>query len=526
MHNNSSVWLLFCFVLFQQVSGDTATGCLLFLEIQEGKVPMRKKKFMPEAGPTAGTSLRLVEGSEYTGQAVLERVEAQNQGSMRSLVCADSWFGSVKLVESLKCMYREPRAPTARDPRTYALCVDKERGNNPLSPECICSIKSNTSCFPHAQLKKEMKNFPSGAYLVMECMAPGTNVNLVAIAYKYNSKKTLLFAMSRDAETTEPGLPYVARYANEHGNVRERRVLRPRCLSIYFRAANLIDMHNHLRQGVLRLEMHWKTPNPWFRLISTIIGTTVVDCFLATKFHLGAQQKPVSGGVEHFADCLAWDLTHNQFNNNVNTRGQVHPNIAASNVVDGASQQQPMSLTEQATQYAKRMIEEALIAQFGASTVGGAAGLRSCPPISVVDLESTEHPIVSPSESLSVLEVDAASSLPSQCLPCNSGVPSVPPTHVHQPIRNPDTSVDADSKARPCARRCAICNMKTRFICGHPACLAKRKTRKIPGTEELKILRGVGICNGNRIREGMERPCVEEHRIQMEILRMQQQTTE
>ena len=481
---------------------------------------MRRKKFMADGGMTVGTSLRLVEGSEYSGQSVLERVEAQSQGSTRPLVCADSWFGSVKLVEAMKCMYREPREPTARDRRTYTLCVDKVRGNNQDAPEVICSIKTNNGLFPQEELKKEMEPFPSGSYLVMESVAPGTNVNLVAIAYKYNSRKTLFFAMSRDAETTEPGLPYVARFADEHGNVRERRVLRPKCLSVYFGAANLIDVHNHLRQGVLRLEMLWKTPNPWFRLITTIIGITVVDCFLATKYHLGGRQSPVSSGVEYFADCLAWDLSHNQLNNNLDRRGQARPNIA-SNVVeaeDGTAGLQQRSLTEQATQFAKQMLEEAFMAQFGASTAS-APGLSRCPPISVVDLQSTQHPIISPTESLTVQDDDATA-----CIPCDSGVP---PSGVfsHKPIPNPERVQGADGKIRPSARRCVICRMKTRALCGHPACLAKTKTRKVPGTDETKTLKGIGLCNDNKIRSGMTRTCVEEHRFQMEILRMQQQNT-
>ena len=492
---------------------------------------MRTKKFMGVAGPTASTSLRLVEGAEYSGQSVLERVEAQNQGTMRSLVCADSWFGSVRFIEALKCTYREPRAPTARDRRTYTLCVDEERGNNDCAPEAICSIKTNTGSFPFEQLKKEMESFPSGAYLVMECVAPGTNVNLVAIAYKYNSRKTLLFAMSKDAETTEPGFPYIARFPDEHGNVRERRVLRPKCLSVYFAAANLVDVHNHLRQGVLRLEMLWRTPNPWFRLITTIIGMSVVDCFLATKFHLGRNQIPVSSGIEHFADCMAWDLVHNQFSNSIDTRGRIHPNIASNAIVmddDGDNGQGPMSITERAAEYAKQMLRDALMTQFGGLS-GGAGQRGHPPPISILDFQSTGHPIVSPTDSLSVLDdgvSSAASSAGNWCTPCNSGAPPPGSLLDHRPISNPTKVTEADGKVRPSARKCVICKKwKTRFICAHPSCLAKRKSRKVPGSEEVKILEGIGICNDNVIREGMERTCIEEHRLQMEILQMQQENT-
>ena len=55
--------------------------------------------------------------------------------------------------------------------------------------------------------------------------------------------------------------------------------------------------------------------------------------FLATKFHLGRNQFPVSSGIEHFADCTAWDLVHNQFSNSIDTRGRIHPNIASNAIV-------------------------------------------------------------------------------------------------------------------------------------------------------------------------------------------------
>ena len=58
----------------------------------------------------------------------------------------------------------------------------------------------------------------------------------------------------------------------------------------------------------------------------------------------------------------------------------------------------------------------------------------------------------------------------------------------------------------------------------HPACMAKVKTRKVKGEDRVKILRGIGICNDNKIREGMVRTCEEEHRLQMEALRIQQQS--
>ena len=109
------------------------------------------------------------------------------------------------------------------------------------------------SLFPKDQLEEEMKDFPSGSYLVMECTAPEMGVKLVAIGYKYNSRKVLFFVMTKNAGNTMPGSPYIARFTDDFGNVKSRKVERPDCISQYFRSANRIDWHNHLRQGILRL---------------------------------------------------------------------------------------------------------------------------------------------------------------------------------------------------------------------------------------------------------------------------------
>ena len=125
-----------------------------------------------------------------------------------------------------------------------------------------------------------MNKWPSGAYLVLECKAPETGVDLVALGYKYNSRKVMCFILTKNAGSTAPGLkPYIAKFPDQHGNVRERRVQRPAILGEYFDSSDVIDSHNHCRQFRLALERLWLTKNPWFRLDCTFIGMTVIDTF-------------------------------------------------------------------------------------------------------------------------------------------------------------------------------------------------------------------------------------------------------
>ena len=64
----------------------------------------------------------------------------------------------------------------------------------------VASVKTNTSLYPKKEIEKIMKGWPGGSYLVLECTTPDTKVDLVAIGYKYNSRKTLCFIMSKNAE--------------------------------------------------------------------------------------------------------------------------------------------------------------------------------------------------------------------------------------------------------------------------------------------------------------------------------------
>lgn len=66
---------------------------------------------------------------------------------------------------------------------------------------------------------------------------------------------------------------------NKFTEVVYRTVPRPQVVKQYFEAACQIDIHNHLRQGVLAIEDHVGTKDPLFRLFTTIFGMSVVDAY-------------------------------------------------------------------------------------------------------------------------------------------------------------------------------------------------------------------------------------------------------
>jgi hypothetical protein len=65
---------------------------------------------------------------------------------------------------------------------------------------------------------------------------------------------------------------------HDFGNVTFKELPRPSIAHFYFELCPLIDNHNKDRQGILGLEDCWPTKNPWFRLVTTLIGMSVNEC--------------------------------------------------------------------------------------------------------------------------------------------------------------------------------------------------------------------------------------------------------
>lgn len=240
------------------------TGAMLQLEIQEGKEAMKDKRFNKDLGTTAGCTVRLMEAcSESTG------------------IKGDAWFGSVTAVSELAL-----------------------RGF-----EGVMQVKQNHGLYPKKVIEDALKESPGGVHIILK----GTlhENTIIAIGYRYNSKKTLFFAMTSNAGTTEPGRPYEMKYTDPFGNVKTRLVSRPAVLSDFFLDSNTIDCHNQSRQYDLALEKCWQTQDAYFRLVTTLIGITVTDCWKLADFHgflhYGMKQQ-ASIGIQFFAGILARQL--------------------------------------------------------------------------------------------------------------------------------------------------------------------------------------------------------------------------
>lgn len=422
---------------------------MLFQEVQRGKDAMRNKLFSREIGTNGACAIRLIIGSVYSGEAHAERHAASEQ-ERRYLITADSWFGSVKLAENLKLLWR--------DQGEYKL--DKNRGENPNAHEFIGSVKTNSGWFPKKELKKRMKHFPSGAHLVMQCCTPETNIQLVAIGYKFSARKTIFFVMTKNAGQTAPGpKPYVAKFPDRYGNVQERRVKRPEVLSDYFADSDAVDAHNHCRQFRLGLEKYWLTQNPWVRNNCTLIGMTVIDAFRAVKHQLAELAHDKEFTVAAFAKGVAYDCLYN-------------------NIFDAVALQSPSlyleasNITPLERQYLyMAQVHAEAMKKTNASMMENFA--KNLAAIQIPNMVGATQSIVASPLSMSAGGSGTGNYVPDFFDEMHDAVASEKSQHTHRSIK----------------RSCRVCKTGTRFQCSHPTCQAAR-----PLKCDAKYT-GTPICN-------------------------------
>ena len=101
---------------------------------------------------------------------------------------------------------------------------------------------------------------------------------LLAIGYKYNSRKFLGFIATEGFGSTELGDTYLSRFPDIYLNFSIRPVVSPHVLGRYFNACNAIESHNMMRQSDLSLEKYWVTQSGYFRLATTMaLGMGITD---------------------------------------------------------------------------------------------------------------------------------------------------------------------------------------------------------------------------------------------------------
>ena len=80
-----------------------------------------------------------------------------------------------------------------------------------VGADIIGMVKINTKGLCKDTIENITRDCPGGYYLVMECkpMVTGDRT-LIAIVYKYNTRKVLYFIVTEDTGSAEAGIPYLS----------------------------------------------------------------------------------------------------------------------------------------------------------------------------------------------------------------------------------------------------------------------------------------------------------------------------
>ena len=103
-----------------------------------------------------------------------------------------------------------------------------------------------------------------------------SGVPLIAVAYAW-SQRGLAYFISTCGSTEPSPIKYESKFEDDWGNTSFKEVLRPNMLHFLYEYLPLIDEHNKQQQSLWALEKRWLTKNCWFRLVTTIVGMSVVD---------------------------------------------------------------------------------------------------------------------------------------------------------------------------------------------------------------------------------------------------------
>ena len=262
-----------------KVANSSAIGIGLYLEIQRGRVAMSTAEFVPDMKKTAACCCRMTKGT------VSSTHNEQRNGNVDTYL-GDSWFASVDTVVEMK-----------------------KRFNSNF----IGVVKTSHSRYPKKWLEATMKDWPLGSHIVLEAVHDGVVVQ--ACGYKYNKCKVCCFVFTQGAGHTEPGRCYEAKWKDDNGNTMTRDVAHPQVISKYFSNSNVIDVFNQARQFDLRLEKHWVTEDGYFRLITTLFGIVITDCWKGYSYHLPTNHRHKGLEIKEFARLLTRDLLENLYPN-------------------------------------------------------------------------------------------------------------------------------------------------------------------------------------------------------------------
>lgn len=293
-----------------KAGADATTGIIFFVEIQEGADRMSAKDFVKPKRKmtndelqlhnprrlrlyqsTTACTLRLTRGYHYTNRIVI----------------GDAWFASVNTLQALHehGLFFTGIVKTAH--RNYPSAAITQWSSGATNPEGVRPARGDHKVF--------LSNYES----------QGQNYQMMAVGWKDTQTKHIISNVGntqgghivsrlRHSKIVDSnGVPETIRHFREYPQ--------PAVVKEMFDAFPTIDIHDHLRQGILKMEVSWKTLSWQHRLTATMLGIIFTNTYLAYRYDKSTAGMETND-LRTFLDELAYDLIHygEEMNNTVNIR--------------------------------------------------------------------------------------------------------------------------------------------------------------------------------------------------------------
>jgi hypothetical protein len=278
-----------------KAAADGVSGIMLKLDIMEGKVAQHAKEFS-EYGEGTAVTLRLV-GSYY--------------GTARTVV-ADSAFSSVKTCVQL-----------AQRGLYFMGCVKTAHVEFP---------SKYLRQWASGSLLEQAGNSPErGQHILLQSTLVGcgdVGTHLYAMCWADKKAKCIVSTRGSTCEGPPSRRPRHRKFEKDgrwHTVAYEKVVKRPIMIEQFFRHFSTVDVHDHLRQGSIRMEKEWGTHCWWHRVFGTLFSMCVVDAYLAYRMDTNAREREPED-LNDFMGRLAYELVNNDMdreNSKGTTRGSV-----------------------------------------------------------------------------------------------------------------------------------------------------------------------------------------------------------
>jgi hypothetical protein len=245
---------------------DGATKILLNMELVEGKVADRKKKYVAEFKPTTACAVRLAEPWHGT----------------KRIVIADAWFGSVRTCEELM------------DVGLYS----------------ILNVKQGCAGYPKALMKAELVERDDRVWYKVDVQLREGVVTTYAGGHMDKAPLCVVATCGTSLEGVEAVRYH--KHLNKEGHVVRHKytLAQPKMHAMYRKFSGAVDVFNKVALGPGGIQDVWKTKNLWMRMY----GASLAICETNAYFAYMAHGSPATGYDRHaWHEQLSEALINNQW---------------------------------------------------------------------------------------------------------------------------------------------------------------------------------------------------------------------